>query len=252
MSSQLPSKYEKFKETLNPENPNYTSTPRKKRFSPENLEKSVNIAKRIIENYKKTEADGWYEFRIRDEERYMKQVADITRKNGVMTEAITTPQELFSILIAAQNLSLKGEKSFLEEMIKQPVVFDYLSELITSGKNNEMRQEAENNERQGKLNENGLPGKHKPTAGEIRVSKVNSYIDTHPETVRNTGNYVFKESDAGVYSVENGDTRAELIEILGIIRGRSVSKTINKSGKIVINIGEERAATTPTGQGAPR
>ena len=175
-------KENEFRKQLDPNNPMYTQPQKKINLTPEQLAHRKEIVERLIADYKKMEHDEWYESRVQKEDTDMHRIANVVNKNEIINSSIKGPG-LFRLLIAAQNLSLDDEQNFLEEMLKQPAVNDALLELKKSGQVHTIHTEAQENEKNGRVNTDGLLESHSLTHGEMNIREANQFISEHPNAV---------------------------------------------------------------------
>ena len=96
-------------------------------FNLDNVYQGVFV-KDLISNYNKIEPDAWYNTRLDKEEKNMQRVSNIVN-NHSQVMPIKSPDALMRLLKAADNLSLDGEKNFLEEIIFQPEVYKSLTRI---------------------------------------------------------------------------------------------------------------------------
>lgn len=232
-----------FDNQLDPNNPIYTPLQKKLDLTPEQLAHRKEIVERLIAYYKKMEHDKWYESRVQRESSDMQRVASIVNKNDIINSAIKGP-ELFMLLIAAQNLSLDGEQDFLDEMLAQPAVNDALVKLRKSGRVRAIYTEAKQNEKDGKVNTDGLLEGHSLTRGEITIRGANKFISEHPNA---TSVARKKLSEKSSFLIKYGDTEtmkeARLIEVVAIIQGKSVTRKTdtNKNRILQVYDGKEQS-----------
>lgn len=170
-----------FTQQLNPKNPQYTQTQKTKQLSPEEIKTRRNFVDILINYYKMAETDTAYQDRVSREDENMKFVADTVNMNKQITFA-KFGKNFMNRLMAAQNLSLKGQKDYLEELISQPAISDVLLQVRKSGRNKEIQQRAENNKINGILT-NGKPKGHHETNGERCARFANNEISKNPSIV---------------------------------------------------------------------
>ena len=233
-------KKNEFKEQLNPNNSIYTQSKKKLNLPPDELAKRKEIVEKLITYYKKMEHDDWYAQRKEDEDINMKRVADTVNKNQLIASQIKGPK-LLRILCAAQNLSIDGEQDFLEEMLKQPSINDSILELKKSGIVHKMRLEAEENEKNGKINNNGLVGTHNLTEGEKLNERVNEYVRGNPDAITFAKNHLKSNNS---YTTEYGNKEsmenACVIELIAKSQGKLTERTRNNDGNIVLQVDDEK------------
>lgn len=232
-----------FIKQLNPNNPIYTQPQKKLDLTPEQLAHRKEIVERLISDYRKMEHTEWYESRTQKEETDMQRIANIINKNNIINSAVKGPG-LFRILIAAQNLSLEGEQDFLEEMLKQPAVNDALLELKKSGYVHTIHTEAQENERNGRINSDGLLDGHSLTHGEKNIREANQFISEHPNAVSVARK---KLSERNSFLVKYGDKetmrKARLVEVVARTQGKSITRTtdVSKNRILQVDDGKEQS-----------
>lgn len=170
-----------FSQQLNPKNPQYTQPKKIEQLSPEEKVNRRNFVDILINYYKMAETDTAYQNRVSREDENMKFVADTVNMNKQITFA-KFGKNFMNRLMAAQNLSLKGQKDYLEELISQPAISNVLLQVRKSGRNKEIQQRAENNKINGILT-NGKPKGHHETNGERCARFANNEISKNPSIV---------------------------------------------------------------------
>lgn len=225
-----------FKKQLDPNNPMYTQPQKKIDLTPEQLTHRKEIVEKLITDYKKMEHDEWYNSRKEKEDTDMQRVANLVRSNGIIN-SINGQDVLFRSLIAAQNLSIEGEQDFFEEMLKQPAVSDALIELKKAGQTHTIHTEAQENERDGKINSDGILNGHFITNGERMHKEVNEYISEHPNAVTFAKKALRGRS---LFTVGYGDSelmkKSKVIELVARTQGKLTSRTRNNDGNIVLQV----------------
>lgn len=233
-------KKNKFRKQLDPNNPMYTQPQKKIDLTPEQLTHRKEIVERLIVDYKKMEHDEWYESRARKEETNMQRIANLVNKNDIINSSIQGPG-LFRLLIAAQNLSIDGEQNFLEEMLKQPAVNDALLELKKSGQVHTIHTEAQKNEKNGKVNADGLLEGHSLTHGEITIREANKFVGEHPNAVSVARK---KLSERNSFLIKHGDTetmkKARLVEVVARTQAKSITRTTDENGNRILQVDDEK------------
>ena len=229
-----------FKQQLDPNNPIYIQPQKKLDLTPKQLAHRKEIVERLILDYRKMEHDEWYESRTQKEENDMQRIANIINKNDIINSSIKGPG-LFRILIAAQNLSLEGEQDFLEEILKQPAVNDALLELKKSGQVHTIHTEAQENEQNGRVNNNGLLDEHSLTHGEKNIREANQFISEHPNAVSVAKQ---KLSERNSFLIKYGDTesmkKARLVEIVARTQGKSITRTTDANKNRILQVDDEK------------
>lgn len=236
-------KENEFRKQLDPNNPMYTQPQKKINLTPEQLAHRKEIVERLIADYKKMEHDEWYESRAQKEDTDMQRIANVVNKNEIINSSIKGPG-LFRLLIAAQNLSLDDEQNFLEEMLKQPAVNDALLELKKSGQVHTIHTEAQENEKNGRVNTDGLLESHSLTHGEMNIREANQFISEHPNAVSVAKK---KLNERNSFLIKYGDTatmkKARLVEVVARAQGKSITRTTdeNKNRILQVEDGKEQS-----------
>ena len=170
-----------FSKQLNPKNPQYTQPKKIEQLSPEEIANRRNFVDILINYYKMAETDTAYQDRVSREDENMKFVADTVNMNKQITFA-KFGKNFMNRLMAAQNLSLEGQKDYLEELISQPAISNVLLQVRKSGRNKDIQQRAENNKTNGLLI-NGKPKGHYETNGERCARFANNEISKNPDII---------------------------------------------------------------------
>ncbi len=227
-----------FRKQLDPNNPQYTQPQKKLDLTPEQLAHRKAIVERLITDYRKMEHDEWYESRTQKEETDMQRIANTVNQNSVINTSIKGPG-LFRLLIAAQNLSLDGEQDFLEEMLKQPAVSDALLELKKSGQVHTIYTEAQENEKNGKVNAEGIVNGHSITYGERLHKQANEYISEKPNAVAFAKKELSVRSSFPLeYSNSELTKKSRVIELVARTQGKLTNRTRNGEGNIVLQVND--------------
>jgi len=233
-------KKNEFIEQLNPNNTIYTQPQKKLNLTSEQLTYRKAIVERLITDYRKMEHDEWYESRTQKEESDMQRIANIVNKNNLINSTIKGPG-LFRLLIAAQNLSLDGEKDFFKEMLKQPAVNNALLELKKSGRVHTIHTEAQENEKKGKIDENGILEGHSLTHGERNIREANQFISEHPNAVSVARK---KLSERNSFLIKYRDTetmkKARLIEVVARSQGKNITRTTDVNKNRILQVDDEK------------
>lgn len=228
----------KFKQQLDPDNPIYTPLQKKLELTQEELARRKEIVERLIEDYRKMEKDEWYKKRVQNEEGDMQRIANIVKKNEIINEPIKGPG-LFRLLIAAENISLNGEQNFLEEMLKQPAVNNALLELKGSGQVRTIHTQAQENERNGRINADGLLEGHFLTHGELTIRAANQFIAEHPNAV-SVARKKLEENSSFLIPYRNEEImkKARLIEVVARTQGKSIVRTTDENKNRILQVYE--------------
>lgn len=232
-----------FKKQLDPTNPMYTQIQKKISLTSEQLAHRKEIVERLIADYKKMEHDEWYESRAQKEDTDMQRIANVVNRNEIINSSIKGPG-LFRLLIAAQNLSLDGEQNFLEEMLKQPAVNDALLELKKSGQVHTIHTQAQENEKNGRVNTDGLLESHSLTHGEMNIRVANQFISEHPNAVSVAKK---KLNERNSFLIKYGDTatmrEARLVEVVARTQGKSITRTTDENKNRILQVDDGKEQT---------
>ncbi len=229
-----------FIESLDPNNPMYTQPPKTQILTPEQKANRRAYIEKAIQYYNMMEHDEWYQHRVEKEDKNMQRVARIVNNHEQMMPVKNGPG-LFYLLKAAQNLSIIGEKDFLEEILSQPEVNKTLLEFKASEQAKKMKAEAQENEKNGKVNADGLLSGHHMTYGERLHKEANEYISKHPNEVT----FAKKElSEKSSFPLEYGNSeltkKSKVIELVARAQGKYTNRTRNSEGNIVLQVNDEK------------
>lgn len=213
-----------FIEQLNPNNPIYTQPEKQKELTTEQKAKRRTFVEELISNYNKMEHDEWYQHRTEKEIINMQKVANIINSHETMPPIKSGPGLLY-LLKAAQNLSINGEKDFLEEIISQPSVNKALLELRKSGQADKMRDEAMENESNGRVNSNGLLEGHSQTQGEKELRSANICVRQNPNVVNEAKKTMQSQSTLSFDTSTDGIRLSNLYSLIARTQGKLPSKT---------------------------
>lgn len=231
-------KEDEFTKRLDPNNPIYIQQPKAQDLTPEQKANRRAYVEKAIQYYNMMEHDEWYKNRVKNEDKNMKRVARIVNNNEQMIPVKNGPG-LFNLLKAAQNLSLIGEKDFLEEILSKPEVEKTLLEFKSSEQAKKIKTEALENEKNGKVNSNGLVEGHKLTQGEIAITTANEFIRQHPNAAAVARK---KLNERNVFVIKFGDKetmrKARLVEVVARTQGKGVTRTEDKEGNRILQINE--------------
>lgn len=231
-------KKNEFIKRLDPNNPMYTQPPKKQILTPEQKANRRAYVEKAIQYYNMMEHDEWYRHRIEREDENMQRVAKIVNNHEQMMPVKNGPG-LFYLLKAAQNLSITGEKDFLEEILSQPEVNKTLLEFKSSEQAKKMKTEALENEKNGKVNNDGLLGKHKLTHGEITIRTANEFISQHPNAVAVARK---KLDERNLFVIKYGDKeamkKARLVEVVARTQGKFITRATDKEGNRILQVDE--------------
>lgn len=231
-------KKNKFIKSLNPNNPMYTQPPKMQILTPEQKANRRAYVEKAIQYYNMMEHDEWYQYRVEKEDEIMQRVARIVNNHEQMMPVKNEPG-LFYLLKAAQNLSITGEKDFLEEIISQPEVNKTLLEFKTSEQAKKMKSEAQENEKNGKVNADGLLSGHHMTYGERLHKEANEYISKHSNAVTFAKKLLNERSS---FPLEYGNSeltqKSKVIELVARTQGKYTNRTRNSEGNIVLQVSD--------------
>lgn len=227
-----------FIESLDPNNPMYTQPPKTQILTPEQKANRRAYVEKAIQYYNMMEHNEWYQHRVEKEDKNMQRVARIVNNHEQMMPVKNGPG-LFYLLKAAQNLSITGEKDFLEEILSQPEVNKTLLEFKSSEQAKKMKTEALENEKNGKVNSDGLLGEHKLTHGEITIRTANEFISQHPNAVAVARK---KLDERNLFVIKYGDKetmkKARLVEVVARTQGKFITRTTDKEGNRILQVDE--------------
>lgn len=232
-------KENEFIKSLDPNNPMYTQPPKMKTLTPEQKARRRTFVEECISNYNKIEKDEWYQHRVEKEAINMQKVANIVNNHETMSPVKNGPG-LLRLLKAAQNLSIDGEKDFLEEIISQPAVNKALLELRRSGQADKMRDEAMKNESNGMINSYGLLKEHQPTQGEKELRSANTCVRHNPNAVSEAKKTMQNSSTLLFDTNTDGIRLSNLYSLIARTQGKIPSKT-RTAGNIVLDTDTEKS-----------
>ena len=187
----------------------------------------------MIAYYKMRESDSTYADRVENEEDNMKVVADIVNMSKSI-DRVSSGRGLMNRLMAAQNLSLNGEKDYFEYIISQPAVTDALLEIKRSGRFEQIKQEAEGNKVNGKVRDGRVKGHHE-TMGERCRRLANNAISRNPNTVNEIRRYLSANSHVDF----NKEDEATAYIFSAVARTMGSTPTIknNEDGSLTFDTG---------------
>ena len=231
-------KNNEFRKSLDHNNPIYTQPPKMQILTPEQKANRRSYVEKAIQYYNMMEHDEWYQHRVEKEDEIMQRVARIVNNHEQMMPVKNGPG-LFYLLKAAQNLSIIGEKDFLEEILSQPEVNKTLLEFKASEQAKKMKSEALENGKNGKVNDDGLLKGHFMTYGERLHKEANEYISKHPNEVT----FAKKElSEKSSFPLEYGNSeltkKSKVIELVARTQGKYTNRTRNSEGNIVLQVND--------------
>lgn len=142
----------------------------------------------LIEKYKQCEDDANYDIRKNFEDRTMQKVVDVSNGTILFTQLPTDIHKFMRMLISAQNLSITGERDFLEEVISIDIVNQRLLELHED----KSFQKQVDEKIAFKKSKNEKLG-HVETEAEVNLRLANSSAKNHTE-----------EFEKLKYAIENG------------------------------------------------
>lgn len=117
----------KFQQNLNPNNPPYTQNKKTKVSTEEQKQSRRGFVNEIMQVYRQCELDENYEDRARREESDMCFLIETVEFKGTF-EVLnkTSLVRVMNLLYAAQNLSLDGQKDYVEALIEKPEISEFL------------------------------------------------------------------------------------------------------------------------------
>lgn len=135
------------------------------------------------------------------------------------------------------NLSLEGQTDYIETLINQSKINEFLVNLKKHNVLEKMEKDVQERRTNGTLTE------HKPTHWEKSNKKANELISEHPNAV-SVAERLLNENHR-FFKVTKGDEgtlkKARLIEIVAITKGRQVTRTTDAQGNKILKIDEGRA-----------
>lgn len=231
-------KKNEFRKSLDPNNPIYTQPPKMQILTPEQKANRRSYVEKAIQYYNMMEHDEWYQHRVEREDEIMQRVARIVNNHEQMMPVKNGPG-LFGLLKAAQNLSITGEKDFLEEILSQPEVNKTLLEFKASEQAKRMKLEALENEKNGKVNAEGLLSGHYMTYGERLHKEANEYTSKHPNAVTFAKKLLSERSS---FTLEYGNSEltqnSKVIELVARTQGKYTNRIRNSEGNIVLQVSD--------------
>lgn len=224
-----------FSEQLKPNSPQYTQQSKPKTLSPEAQAKRRAFVEELLSYYKMMESDMAYSDRVEKEDANMKLVAD-TVNNSKTISGVTSGRGLMNKLMAAQNLSLNGEKDYLEYLISQPEISDLLLEIKKSDRFEQIKQQAELNKSNGKVSNGRVKG-HLETLGERCTRLANNAISRNPSTVSNIKRYL-SSAPTTTFS-KNDEATAYIFSAVARTMGNTPSISKNNDGDLTFDSGTD-------------
>lgn len=221
-----------FKERLSPNAPAYTQADKPKSISPEGQAKRKQFAEDLIEAYLMAETDDMYNKRTAGEDKAMKYAADTVNGSKTIQEVKKDLPHLMRLLIAAQNISLDGERDYLEEILAQPAISQALLDIRKDGQLEKITAIGEKKAREGKV----VDGRtHRETKGQLQRRIANGIIRDTPDAVSRATQILSKSSKGTVKS----ERRAMLFCVVARTQGKIPSYEENGNGTYTIDTGEE-------------
>lgn len=171
-----------FVASLNPNNSQYTQSTTEVELPADVAAKKRAFVDRLITYYDMMEHDDWYEKRLANEDKNMQKVANIVNHNGQVAP-VENIGSLVRMLKAAKNLSIDGEKDYLEAIISQPEVHKALVAAKQGKKYDKIKEEALRYEQEGKVTAQGLREGHVESTGEKELRAANILVRHNPDVV---------------------------------------------------------------------
>lgn len=171
-----------FVASLNPNNSQYTQSATEVQLSADVAAKKRAFVDRLITYYDMMEHDDWYEKRLANEDKNMQKIANIVNHNGQVAP-VENIGSLVRMLKAAKNLSIDGEKDYLEAIISQPEVHKALVAAKQEKKYDKIKEEALRCEHEGKVTTQGLREGHQLSQGEKELCSANNLVEKNPNAV---------------------------------------------------------------------
>lgn len=223
----------KFQQSLNPSNPIYTQNPEPKELTPQQKQRRRQFVEKLMQMYRQCEKDENYEDRVKREDSDMSLVINTVDRNGSFEILSSTASvRVMDLLYAAQNVSLDGEKDYLEAFIEKPEISEFLLNMRNNNILDRMQKKAQERK------DNGTISIHRPTHGEVAIRNANAIIKEHPNAVETVKGELSGKQPT--FIIEKGNVknlkRANLIEIVARIQARYISRSTDESGNKILTI----------------
>lgn len=176
---QLDSRELTMQEKLNPNNPAYRKSQPKVQLTPEQQAKGREFVEQLIQTYLMVETDKMYEDRVQGENANMKFA--VKNSQNINLTSINIPK-IMRLLLAAKNVSLYGQKDYLEEIISNPSIYQALLTIKDSSEYDHMVQKGKAKQTSGEL-VNGKPFGHRETIGERDARIANNLLQQNPNAI---------------------------------------------------------------------
>ena len=168
-----------MQEKLNPNNPAYSKSQPKVQLTPEQQAKRREFVEQLIQTYLMVETDKMYEDRVQGESSNMKFA--VKNSQTINLTSINIPK-IMRLLLAAKNVSLYGQKDYLEEIISNPSINQALLTIKDSPEYAQMVQKGKAKQNSGEL-VNGKPFGHRETIGERDARIANNLLQQSPNAI---------------------------------------------------------------------
>ena len=221
-----------FKEQLNPNNPAYSKSQPKVQLTPEQQAKRRAFVEQLIQTYLMVETDKMYEDRVQGESSNMKFA--VKNSQTINLTSINIPK-IMRLLLAAKNVSLYGQKDYLEEIISHPSINQALLTIKDSPEYAQMVQKGKAKQNLGEL-VNGKPFGHRETIGERDARIANNLLQQSPNAIT-----VAKQKLALGRNLKFQDERNALFySAVARSLGKTPSYTEVKKGEFSFSAGDEK------------
>lgn len=213
-----------FVASLNPNNSQYTQSSTEEVQLPADVAaKKRAFVDRLITYYDMMEHDDWYEKRLANEDKNMQKVANIVNHNGQVSP-VENIGSLVRMLKAAKNLSIDGEKDYLEAIISQPEVHKALIAAKQEKKYDKIKEEALRCEQEGKVTTQGLREGHQLSQGEKELRSANNLVGKNPNAVAEARATLASKSHISLGTTIDDIKLSNLYCLVARIQGRIPSK----------------------------
>lgn len=228
----------KFRQSLNPNNPIYTQNPETKVLTLEQKQNRRKFVDKLMQVYRQYEKDENYDNRVKTEENDMYVISDMNSKHGrieVLAQTSKSTARVMNLLYAAQNLSLDGQKDYVEALIDQPQINEFLLNLRRHDFIDIMEKSIQERK------DNGMLSEHKPTHFEIARTEANKLISVNPNAVGmakkilNENHKYFKINKGNIENLR----KAYLIEIVGLTLGKYVARSTDPEGNKILQVDDK-------------
>lgn len=212
-----------FVASLNPNNSQYTQSTTEVELPADVAAKKRAFVDRLITYYDMMEHDDWYEKRLANEDKNMQKVANIVNHNDQVAP-VKNIGSLVRMLKAAKNLSIDGEKDYLEAIISQPEVHKALIAAKQEKKYDKIKEEALRCEQEGKVTTQGLREGHQLSQGEKELRSANNLVGKNPNAVAEARATLASKSHISLGTTTDDIKLSNLYCLVARTQGRIPSK----------------------------